>query len=54
MKDYRDIIKCKYLRTLTVSGKVIKRFGRQIGKRSAVKKAYIKLREGTIEFFEGV
>lgn len=47
-------VKVDKVRTLTVSGKVIKRFGRQIGKRSAVKKAYIKLREGTIEFFEGV
>ena len=47
-------VKVDKVRTLTTAGKVVKRFGRKVGKRSAVKKAYIKLREGTIELFEGV
>jgi len=47
-------VKVDRVRTLTVAGKVVKKFGRNIGRRSAVKKTYIKLREGTIEFFEGV
>ena len=58
--DIRDSIekifnvKVEKVRTLTTAGKVVKRFGRRVGKRQAVKKAYIKLKEGTIEFFEGV
>ena len=47
-------VKVDKVRTLTTAGKVVKRFGRKVGKRSAVKKAYVKLREGTIELFEGV
>ncbi len=47
-------VKVEKVRTLITPGKVIKRFGRKVGKQSAVKKAYIKLKEGTIEFFEGI
>ena len=47
-------VKVEKVRTLTTAGKVVKRFGRKVGKRSPVKKAYIKLKEGTIELFEGV
>lgn len=47
-------VKVEKVRTLTTAGKVVKRFGRKVGKRSAVKKAYIKLKEGSIELFEGV
>ena len=47
-------VKVDKVRTLTTAGKPVKRFGRKVGRRSSVKKAYIKLREGTIEFFEGM
>ena len=47
-------VKVDKVRTLTTAGKVVKRFGRKVGKRPAVKKAYIKLKEGTIELFEGM
>lgn len=47
-------VKVDKVRTLITTGKTIKRFGRPVGKRSAVKKAYIKLKEGSIELFEGV
>ncbi len=47
-------VKVEKVRTLTVAGKVVKKFGRTIGRRSAVKKAYVKLKEGSIELFEGV
>lgn len=47
-------VKVEKVRTLTTAGKVVKRLGKKIGKRSPMKKAYIKLKEGTIEFFEGV
>lgn len=47
-------VKVDKVRTLVTAGKVVKRFGRPSGKRSSIKKAYVKLREGTIEFFEGV
>ena len=58
--DIRDSIekifnvKVEKVRTLTTAGKVVKRFGRRVGKRQAVKKAYIKLKEGSIELFEGI
>ena len=58
--DIRDSIekifnvKVEKVRTLTTAGKVVKRFGRKVGKRQAVKKAYIKLKEGSIELFEGI
>ncbi len=47
-------VKVEKVRTLTVAGKVVKKFGRTVGRRSAVKKAYVKLKEGSIELFEGV
>ncbi len=43
-------VKVKDVRTLIVAGKT-KRFGRNVGKRSNVKKAYVTLSEGTIDFF---
>ncbi|NJC88209.1 MAG: 50S ribosomal protein L23 [Desulfuromonas sp.] len=43
-------VKVKDVRTMVTAGKV-KRVGRSIGKRSAVKKAYVTLAEGTIDFF---
>ncbi len=40
------------VKTVTVAGKV-KRFGRNIGKRSNWKKAYVTLKEGSsVDFFE--
>ncbi len=42
------------VRTLVLPGKRVKRLGRPVGKRPAIKKAYIKLREGEINLFEGV
>ncbi len=47
-------VKVDKVRTLTLPGKNVKRFGRVMGKTSPLKKAYVKLREGKIEFFEGV
>ena len=38
------------VRTMVTAGKA-KRVGRTAGKRSAVKKAYVTLAEGTIDFF---
>lgn len=46
-------VKVDKVRTLVLPGKRVKRFGRVVGKRSAVKKAYVKLREGEINLFEG-
>lgn len=43
-------VKVQDVRTLIVAGKV-KRSGRGFGKRSNVKKAYVTLAEGTIDFF---
>jgi len=43
-------VKVQDVRTMVVAGKV-KRFGRNFGKRSNVKKAYVTLAEGTIDFF---
>ena len=43
-------VKVKDVRTMVTAGKA-KRVGRTIGKRSAVKKAYVTLAEGTIDFF---
>ena len=43
-------VKVQEVRTLVVAGKV-KRSGRNFGKRSNVKKAYVTLAEGTIDFF---
>lgn len=43
-------VKVQEVRTLIVAGK-LKRTGRNFGKRSNVKKAYVTLAEGTIDFF---
>ena len=43
-------VKVKDVRTSIKAGKA-KRVGRSLGKRSAVKKAYVTLAEGTIDFF---
>ncbi len=43
-------VKVQEVRTMIVAGKV-KRFGRNFGRRSNVKKAYVTLAEGTIDFF---
>ena len=43
-------VKVKDVRTLVTAGK-LKRVGRNVGKRSTVKKAYVTLAEGTIDFF---
>ncbi len=43
-------VKVQEVRTLIVAGKS-KRFGRNMGKRSNVKKAYVTLAEGTIDLF---
>lgn len=43
-------VKVQDVRTLIVAGKS-KRFGRNMGKRSNVKKAYVTLAEGTIDLF---
>ncbi len=43
-------VKVQEVRTLIVAGKV-KRSGRNFGKRSNVKKAYVTLADGTIDFF---
>ena len=47
-------VKVDRVRTLVLAGKSVKKFGRISGKRSPLKKAYVKLKEGKIEFFEGV
>ena len=47
-------VKVEKVRTLIKHGKSVKRFGRRVGKRSPIKKAYVKLKEGVIEFYEGV
>ncbi|MCH8028467.1 MAG: 50S ribosomal protein L23 [Candidatus Dadabacteria bacterium] len=47
-------VKVDKVRTLVTPGKSVKRFGRVVGRTSPCKKAYVKLKEGTIEFFEGV
>lgn len=47
-------VKVGKVRTATIPGKKVKRFGRIVGKTSMKKKAYVKLKEGNIEFFEGV
>lgn len=43
-------VKVQNIRTIIVAGKV-KRMGRNFGKRSNIKKAYITLAEGNIDFF---
>ena len=59
-KEIRDSVekifgvKVWKVRTLVAAGKKVKRLGRVVGRRSAAKKAYVKLREGEINLFEGV
>ena len=43
-------VKVKDVRTMIIAGKA-KRFGRNFGKRSNYKKAYVTLAEGNIDFF---
>jgi large subunit ribosomal protein L23 len=43
-------VKVGDVRTMVTAGKA-KRVGRTVGKRSKVKKAYVTLAEGTIDFF---
>ncbi len=47
-------VKVAKVRTLITTGKKVKRMGRIAGKRSSIKKAYVQLKEGTIELYEGV
>lgn len=47
-------VKVGKVRTLVTTGKKVKRFGRTVGKKHSLKKAYIEIKEGTIEIFEGV
>lgn len=47
-------VKVGKVRTLVTTGKKVKRFGRIVGKKQSLKKAYIEIKEGTIEIFEGV
>ncbi len=47
-------VKVDKVRTLITRGKPVKKYGRSVGKKSAVKKAYVKLKEGNIDLFEGV
>jgi large subunit ribosomal protein L23 len=47
-------VKVGKVRTLVMTGKKVKRFGRIVGKKQSIKKAYIEIKEGTIELFEGV
>ena len=47
-------VKVEKVRTLITTGKTVKRMGRIAGRKSSMKKAYVKLKEGTIELFEGV
>lgn len=47
-------VKVDKVRTLKTYGKVVKRMGRVSGRRASIKKAYVKLKEGTIDLFEGV
>ena len=47
-------VKVGGVRTAVMPGKVVKRAGRVAGRRSGMKKAYVKVVEGSIEIFEGV
>jgi large subunit ribosomal protein L23 len=47
-------VKVGKVRTLVTTGKKVKRSGRVVGKRQSIKKAYVELKEGRIELFEGV
>lgn len=52
--EYLFNVKVDKVRTLISPGKIVKKVGRVVGKESALKKAYVKLKEGSIEFYEGV
>ncbi len=47
-------VKVADVNTSIVRGKTRKRYGRVAGKRSNWKKAYVTLKEGSIEIFEGM
>lgn len=47
-------VKVGKVRTLITTGKQVKKMGRIAGRRSSIKKAYVQVKEGVIEFFEGV
>lgn len=47
-------VKVGKVRTLITTGKHVKKMGRIAGRRSSIKKAYVQVKEGVIEFFEGV
>jgi len=47
-------VKVEKVRTLITVGRPVKKAGRTIARTSAVKKAYVKLKEGAIDLFEGV
>lgn len=47
-------VKVDKVRTLKTYGKFVKRMGRVSGRRTSIKKAYVKLKEGSIDLFEGV
>ncbi|MCH7519356.1 MAG: 50S ribosomal protein L23 [Candidatus Dadabacteria bacterium] len=47
-------VKVESVNTNITRGKVVKRGGKPVGRKSAMKKAFIKLKEGSFDFFEGV
>jgi large subunit ribosomal protein L23 len=47
-------VKVEKIRTIVVPGRTIKRLRRSAGRKPSWKKAYVKLKEGKIDFFEGV
>ena len=47
-------VKVKDIRTSIKPGKIVKKGGKAVGKRSKQKKAFITLKEGSIEFIQGV
>lgn len=47
-------VKVGGVRTSVMPGKTVKRAGRLAGRRPGIKKAYVKVVEGTIEIFEGL
>lgn len=47
-------VKVETVNTNITPGKVVKRGGKPVGRKSAIKKAFIKLKEGSFDFFEGV
>ena len=48
------MLKLKTLSTSIKPGKIVKKGGKVSGKRSKQKKAFITLKEGSIEFIQGV